>query len=280
MLGLLLFGCTVGVAEDVADGGADASIDGAEADASGDRVWSSAILLEELWADSETRAPAPSTDGLSLLFTRLEQVDSFSVNVLYQSRRSSLDETFGPPLRLSPFSTTSVSDLEVGGSESELYLVRSLGQLAVATKQAGQDDWIGPFELGVEGISPSLSLDELSLFYRSLDNRLLVCFRSSRVSGWQPPVAVDLRFSVAMNSVDVSNDGLSLLVTMPPNSPEAGAYLLTRNNLQESFGRAIRIESLVGAFRNARFGAFDQEIFLVASYAGRDALFVSRLSPR
>ncbi len=202
-------------------------------------------------------------------------VGGFVIHVPYRSHRPSLESSFGPSSRAVNLGTTSIFDLELADNELEWFFWKGLGQLSTMTRPDENSAWSAPRDLGIDGFSPSLSADGLTLYFITLEGALNASCRKAINTPWQPPVSIGIAAAFRIASIDISVDGLSLVITGDTESLSAGVYLSNRTNLSSPFAEPIAIESLRGGYQNARFSSNDREIVVSAEYGGNHELFIT-----
>ena len=253
--------------------------DAASADAASRLAWSSPRRLLELGSPGDERFPALA-DDLTIYFTRTEQQGSFIVNAPYRAHRASRESSFGPATRAATFGTTSISDLELASNGLEWFFWTGLGQLAFSTRTAANETWSQPTNIGVDGFSPSISSDRLSLYFVGFDGDVRVLERATPSAPWGLPTAIELNTTLEIKSLDISADRLRLLITAAIDSHAAGVHIATRASLDAPFETAIAIPALIGGYQNARFASADTEIVASGEFAGHSELFLSTLTPQ
>ena len=246
------------------EGAPDAAADG-QIDATPDAPpavgrWTTAEPIIELASATDDRFPSLAVGGHSIYFTRTEMIGSFVVNVPYTAVRASLDLPFGVPYRPVTWGASSIFDQEHSSDHIEWFFWRALGQLGTSARASTGDPWSFPSDLGVDGFSPSLSGDGLSLYFVDFNGELAVMTRPDRASAWSAPAVVPVAGEISIAQVDVSGDERTLLISSDPASASAGIYLATRGSTSEAFAEPVAIPELAGPYRSARFREGETEI--------------------
>lgn len=190
------------------------NVDGAVVrDAASRCSWGRLAPLAHLNTRDNEHLGSLSPDALTLYFSRYNESGDASI---YFSRRENTSETFGDPVLIEEFDTTTVKfGPEVSASGLEAFYPINLGGSIETAIRRSSDGMFGPpSPTGLTGVSPALSGDELALYVVQFDGPggpPKRATRSFRGGPWTGPVAV--LPSGGYNSVDVSPDERRLLLT-------------------------------------------------------------------
>jgi len=172
--------------------------------------------------------PHLSADGLSLYFTSYRP-GGFGDDDMYVSTRATTDDDWGPPVNLgSPINTSSCDQFPYLSADGlTLYFSsRRPGGLRgddlwVATRETTDGPWGTPVNLGPtinsmdDDFSPSLSGDELSLYFTTLGTGtydIWILTRETTEDDWSEPVNLGppVNSSRFEGLPDISDNGLAL----------------------------------------------------------------------
>jgi hypothetical protein len=230
--------------DDGGDNGSSAGMDGGDQadagvpnDAASPCVWSQFSRLANINTSQNEIVGSLGPDGLTIYFTR-------SGGGIFVARRDSVGEAFGPPTQIEElgegkeFPEISSSGLEI------FYRVISGGSIERATRDDPDGVFGDPEPTGLEGLSPSLSGDGLSLYF--VGDRLVIqrATRAAIGEPWSAPV--DVLPSGGNYGVDISSDERRLLITLNPfKTPKLPFLIAERNSLDEDFGPPVPLTDVL-----------------------------------
>ncbi|HTE52460.1 MAG TPA: hypothetical protein VK698_16525 [Kofleriaceae bacterium] len=223
------------------DGGAEDAAplpDGSLVDA-GACSWSRLAKLANVNRPGDEDEFVGSVDGggLTLYFWRSDQ--------FFRAERAAADQPFGQPFALE-FDAEDLSNPEVSETGLELFFTdagnASIGRAARATTDAA---FVGREDTGLDGYSPSLSGDGLSIYYAA-SGGLQQATRKAVESPWSEPRLVLSTGVGAFWDVDVSPDGLRvLLVDNPLGSPIHPLQVAERSSLDVEFSPPVPVDPAI-----------------------------------
>ncbi len=216
--------------------------------------WNDPVLLSEL-NDGANNAyrPCVSRDGLSIYYGRQE----YGHWKLWQSSRSSLNDPFSNEVELSElYDGRRLYYVWVNGDQSKLYYTQhdNVYQNALiwqAERSSPSDPWEDVLSFtdihnpGDYDAQPSLTADELTLFYFKSDGRIYSATRSSVDDQFQNPVLYS-ELNDGSNTAAapcIMPDGLTIYFSATQTGQATSdIYKATRSSLSDIFGNIERLE--------------------------------------
>jgi hypothetical protein len=204
-------------------------------------------LLIDVNSTDYLGSPTLSGSGLALFFT--VGPDLKGQADVFDATREAADAAFSAPRMIPELSSAEDErDLEVSVGGEEFFFLR--GATSEIWTSARVDSGV-PFgevtSTGLNGNSPSISSDRLDLYFVDVDlGRIMRSSRAAVGEVWGDPV--DLGASGAYYWIDISSDGLRVLLSGGGNSEDAPAIAIaTRETVDDPFGEPSPAgEQLIG----------------------------------
>jgi hypothetical protein len=247
----------------------DASVgaDARDTDAAGGCVWSEPdplLFAAVNGADCEDSA-AMTADGLRLYFTRTSASADRPPDI-HLAERDGPEQPFGPSSVVAELATVEIAEyeVEIAADGDEIFFTTDSAAELWSAKRDGLG-FAEPTSTSLSGNSPSISSDGLSLYYIDMGGEAVI--RASRM-------ALDADWSMTegigdpdvYDAIDVSSDGLSLLLTGGIGVTTTLA-IASRLSTDQSFGAAVPIGLPLEGFEipeygKASWGLTDREIIV------------------
>jgi hypothetical protein len=228
---------------------------------------------------------ASTEDGLTLVFTRL--LGEFDSDILVASRGATT-ASFGPPSPLPNVNTVAVFDEtpELSYTALEIFFRRAVpenpGAIWTSVRSSAAVNFAAPTSLGVDGHSPSISGDGLTLYYVDVVNGKVKAASRSTIGGlWSPSYEV---MSTPYRTIDVSGDERRILLSgVVSGSPMPPVAIAERDDPMADFGAPVPVDvfSVTGdgnSSKNASWAEGDRTIYLeleLPSGPGASDIYVS-----
>jgi hypothetical protein len=260
--------------------------DGGPPDAGPDAMpgeWSEPSLVANVNTGGAELDPSIAGDGLELFFSAFRSGSPGGLGDLMVARRASTVEPFGTPEYITVLCTDQ-NELgpEISANGLELYFSRA-AQLHVATRANRAAAWGASTALGIQGTSPSLSGDGLTLYFAPPSGGFSMVKRAAVGGAWGPPTSLAaLPGGLKYNELDVSPDERSVLFSGPAAGGQSSMMLGVRATVADQFTMStIPALSFIESHRGASWGPEQREIYLSGEYAvggiGNKDIFVSVL---
>jgi hypothetical protein len=247
-----------------ADAGGDVKDAGAQTDAASPCEWAPLSRLANVNSSAYETAGSLDSNGLALLFERSgnDVTDTFFV-----ASREDIGGAFGAPRSIDEVSGDGKTDPEISSSSLEFFYRLTSGDIQSATR-GSLTGTFGPAEsTGLEGYSPELSADGLTLYFIGTgDLTVQKATRKAVGEPWGSPTTVLPTGGYVW--VDISADELRLLLTVNPFSfPPDPILVAERGSTDEAFGSPspVNRELLVpdaGAYSAAKWDVSQREMIV------------------
>lgn len=248
--------------------------------------WTAPVIVASVNSTSFEGMATESPDGLALYFTKTISLGTNSD--LYVATRSGAGMPFGAPSAVSGFDTPGVFEdaAELSATGLEIFFRRTIAEdpmsgIWTATRPTAAGSFGAAQSLGVDGYSPAISADGLTLYYVSITEGKVKAMSRASIGGlWGPPHDV---LTTPYRTIDVSGDELRILLSDGPNNFDSvPVAIATRTRKDDPFGAAVPIDVLTvpgdtSNSKNASWSADERTMYLEmqlpAGQGGTDIYF-------
>lgn len=232
------------------------------------REWTTPVRLVTVNStNNDELSPSLSHDGLELVYVSDRITERWAV---YVAMRASTGAAFGSGLVALEREGDALQEPELSPDGMELFGWRSLGILYRSTRTSRAGEWSPPVDVegGSSVLSPSLSGDGLTLYFRAPSERTIYKMERTSVGAEFGPreiIDVPTLATLDVQDIDISSDELQLLISDFNTQTLLGeVYIARRESVTEQFGIPELIEPIsnAGAWTGASFNADATEIYL------------------
>jgi hypothetical protein len=225
------------------------------------------MLVANVNSPAGEQDPTLSASGLELYFASWREAGSFGD--IYVATRGSTNEPFEAPAPVAILNTAETeSGPELSYDGLELFFARR-GRILVSKRSTIAAAWGPPAFTDIYMESPSLTPDALTMYFtdRSCNPTCIQrSFRATRNSAWSKPEGVVIPAHLDFNDVDISSDGLAMVMSTALSGTTDKAVISRRPTTSSEWQTIEGIPALHSAIDlfGASWGINDSEIYFAA----------------